>query len=316
MTNSGAETIIEVTDLFKSYGDIKAVSGISFDVKEGEVFGMLGPNGAGKTTTVEIIEGLREPDSGSVTVLGLDALKNVRTVKERIGIQLQQPALFPALNVEEIVNFFRNLYKKSMPASEVIDMVSLEGSRKVLVKNLSGGQQQRLSVALAFVNDPEIMFLDEPTTGLDPQARRSMWEVIENLRDTGKTVFLTTHYMEEAERLCDRIAVMDHGEIIALGHPQQMIREHFKERAIQFKMTRYPSKETLASLAGVTSLAAEKRGNDEEDEMVLYSNKISATIASLMDMAAGMDSEVYDLFVRQASLEDVFLKLTGRRIRD
>src|SRR4030042_1950497 len=191
MSNYGYKTVIEVTGLFKSYGDIKELNGISFDVKEGEVFGMLGPNGAGKTTTVEIIEGLRQPDSGSVMVLDLDALKNVRAVKERIGIQLQQPALFPALNVQEIVDFFRNLYTKSMPSSEVISMVSLEGSRKVLVKNLSGGQQQRLSVALAFVNDPEIMFLDEPTTGLDPQARRSMWEVIENVRKTGKTVFLT-----------------------------------------------------------------------------------------------------------------------------
>ena len=195
-------------------------------------------------------------------------------------------------------------------------MVSLEESRKVLVKNLSGGQQQRLSVALAFVNDPDIMFLDEPTTGLDPQARRTMWDVIENLRKTGKTVFLTTHYMEEAERLCDRIVVMDHGEIIALGRPQQMIMEHFKERAIQFKMTQYPDKEALVGLAGVTNIAMEKRGNDEEEETVLYSENISATISSLMELAAGMHSDVYDLFVRQASLEDVFLKLTGRRIRD
>jgi len=316
MANNGSKIIIQVSDLYKSYGDIKAVQGISFDVKEGEIFGMLGPNGAGKTTTVEIIEGIREPDSGSVTVLGLDALKNVRAVKERIGIQLQQPALFPTLNVQEIVNFFRNLYKKTMPAADVINMVSLEESRKVLVKNLSGGQQQRLSLALAFVNDPDIMFLDEPTTGLDPQARRSMWEVIENLRMTGKTVFLTTHYMEEAERLCDRIAVMDHGEIIALGRPQQMIKEHFKERAIQFKMTDYPSKEALTGLAGVNSIATEKKVNDEEEETVLYSDNITATIAALMDLASGMNSEVYDLFVRQASLEDVFLKLTGRRIRD
>jgi len=316
MTGNGSKTVIEVIDLFKSYGDIKAVNGINLDVKEGEIFGMLGPNGAGKTTTVEIIEGLREPDSGSVTVLGINALKNVRAVKERIGIQLQQPALFPALNVQEIVNFFSNLYKKSIPSSEVINMVALEESRKVLVKNLSGGQQQRLSVALAFVNDPDIMFLDEPTTGLDPQARRTMWEVIEKLRMTGKTVFLTTHYMEEAERLCDRIAVMDHGEIIALGRPQQMIEEHFKERAIQFKMTDYPSKETLTGLAGVTSIATEKRVNDDEEEIVLYSDNISVTIASLMDAAARMNYDVYDLFIRQASLEDVFLKLTGRRIRD
>lgn len=277
---------------------------------------MLGPNGAGKTTTVEIIEGLRVPDSGSVTVLGIDALKNVRSVKERIGIQLQNPALFQTLTVQEIVNFFRSLYKKSVPSSKVIELVSLQESRNIIVKNLSGGQQQRLSVALAFINDPDIIFLDEPTTGLDPQARRTMWEVIETLRTGGKTIFLTTHYMEEAERLCDRIAIMDHGQIIALGSPQQMIEEHFKERAVQFKMARYPTPEALAGLAGITHIVREEKGNLGEEEIVLYSNNIPATISSLLELASGMNSELNDLFIRQASLEDVFLKLTGRRIRD
>lgn len=277
---------------------------------------MLGPNGAGKTTTVEIIEGLRVPDSGKVTVLGIDALKNVLAVKERIGIQLQNPALFQTLTVQEIVNFFRSLYKKSVPASKVIEMVSLQESQKVLVKNLSGGQQQRLSVALAFINDPDIIFLDEPTTGLDPQARRTMWEVIEHLRTSGKTIFLTTHYMEEAERLCDRIAIMDHGQIISLGSPQGMIEEHFKERAIQFKMTRYPTTEALAAMAGITNIVTEDKGKGDQAEIVLYSNNIPATVSALLDMASSMNSELYDLFIRQASLEDVFLKLTGRRIRD
>jgi len=306
-----AKTVIKVSDLFMSYGDIKAVDGISIDVKEGEVFGMLGPNGAGKTTTVEIIEGLRTPDSGTVTVLDMDALKNVREVKERIGVQLQTPALFPTLNVQEIVDFFSSLYKRSLPSSEIIALVSLQESRKVLMKNLSGGQQQRLSVALAFVNDPDIFFLDEPTTGLDPQARRAMWDVIETFRKTGKTIFLTTHYMEEAERLCDRIAIMDHGKIIALGRPQHMIKEHFKESAIQFKMTNAPGQEVLAGLDGVTNVVRE-----EEEEIILYSDNISSTISSLIHLASQRKAELSELFVRQATLEDVFLKLTGKRMRD
>ena len=309
--NNKAKPVIEVSDLFKSYGDIKAVNGISIEVSEGEVFGMLGPNGAGKTTTVEIVEGLRVPDSGSVTVLGIDALKNVREVKERIGVQLQRPALFPTLNVEEIINFFRSLYKKSIPLSDVIELVSLQDSRKVLVKHLSGGQQQRLSVALAFVNDPEIIFLDEPTTGLDPQARRTMWDVIETFRKAGKTILLTTHYMEESERLCDRVAIMDHGNIIALGRPHQMIDEYFKESAVQFKMPNYPGHEVLAKLAGVTNVVKE-----EEEEVTLYSDNIPATISSLLDLASQRSAELSDLFIRHATLEDVFLKLTGKRIRD
>jgi ABC-2 type transport system ATP-binding protein len=305
-----SNTVIEVDGLFKSYGPIKAVDGISFAVKQGEVFGMLGPNGAGKTTTVEIVEGLRSPDSGIVTVLGIDALKDVRAVKERIGVQLQTPALFPTLNVVEIVRFFRSLYKKTLPTFDIIEMVALGESRKVLVKNLSGGQQQRLSVALAFVNDPDIVFLDEPTTGLDPQARRTMWEVIENFRRKGKTIFITTHYMEEAERLCDRVAIMDHGQIIALDSPEHMIEEHFKESAIQFKMQNHPGQERLASLAGVSSVAI------EEDDIMLYSNNIPSTISALLDLSSTTSAELSDLFVRQATLEDVFLKLTGKRIRD
>src|SRR4030042_4903516 len=235
--NSKPETVIEVSTLAKAYGNIKAVNQISFDVVQGEVFGMLGPNGAGKTTTVEIIEGMRTADSGTVKVLGMDISQQTRDIKERIGVQSQDPALFPTMKVHEIVNFFRRLYKKSIPASKIIELVALEESQNVLFNNLSGGQQQRLSVALAFVNDPDIIFLDEPTTGLDPQARRAMWEVIETFRKTGKTVFLTTHYMEEAERLCDRVAIMDQGHIIALESPQRMIQEHIKESAIQFKMT-------------------------------------------------------------------------------
>jgi len=306
-----SKTIIEVSNLYKSYGDIKAVDGISFDVKEGEVFGMLGPNGAGKTTTVEIIEGIRTPDSGSVTVLGIDALKDVREVKERIGVQPQTPALFPKLNVHETVDYFRSLYKKSIPSSEIIDLVSLQESRKILFQNLSGGQQQRLSVALAFVNDPDIIFLDEPTTGLDPQARRHMWEVIETFRKKGKTIFLTTHYMEEAERLCDRIAIMDYGQVVAMGGPQRMIEEHFGERAIQFKMTDYPGREVLSNLEGVTDVF-----EGDEGEIILYTGSIPVTISALLGLVEGRETALSELSIRQATLEDVFIKLTGKRIRD
>jgi ABC-2 type transport system ATP-binding protein len=308
--NSKTETVIEVSALVKTYGDVRAVNQISFDVIRGEVFGMLGPNGAGKTTTVEIIEGLRTADSGTVKVLGMDVSKQTRAIKERIGVQSQDPALFPTLKVHEIVNFFRSLYKKSIPASKVIELVALEESRNVLFNALSGGQQQRLSVALAFVNDPDIIFLDEPTTGLDPQARRATWEVIEAFHETGKTVFLTTHYMEEAERLCDRVAIMDHGEIIALDSPQRMIKEHIKESAIQFKMTNYPGEEVLTNLTSVT------KAIKEGDDIILYTNNIPAAISALLDLASANSSELSELFIRQATLEDVFLKLTGKRIRD
>ena len=308
--NAMPETVVEVRDLVKAYGDVKAVNAISFSITKGEVFGMLGPNGAGKTTTVEIIEGLRSADSGSATVLGMDISKDTRAVKERIGVQSQSPALFPDLKVREIINFFRSLYKKSVPTSQIIDLASLQESQDVLFRNLSGGQQQRLSVALAFVNDPEIIFLDEPTTGLDPQARRAMWEVIETFRRGGKTVVLTTHYMEEAQRLCDRIAIMDYGQIIALASPQQLIESNIKESAIQFKMKEYPGDQVLASLPDVSKVIK------EGDDIVVYTNNIPSVISGLLGLASQRSTELSELSVRQATLEDVFLKLTGKRIRD
>jgi ABC-2 type transport system ATP-binding protein len=305
-----ASKVIGVTNLVKSYGSVKAVNQISFEVAQGEVFGMLGPNGAGKTTTVEIMEGLRTADSGSATVLGMDVSKATRAVKERIGVQSQSPALFPGLKVREIINFFRSLYKKSVPTSQIIELAALQESKDVLFRNLSGGQQQRLSVALAFVNDPEIIFLDEPTTGLDPQARRAMWEVIETFQHAGKTVVLTTHYMEEAQRLCDRIAIMDYGHIIALDSPQRLIESNIKESAIQFKMKDYPGDQVMASLPDVSKVVR------EGDDIIVYTNNIPSAIAGLLGLASQRSSELSELSVRQATLEDVFLKLTGKRIRD
>jgi len=305
-----ASKVIEVTNLVKSYGTIKAVDQISFGVSQGEVFGMLGPNGAGKTTTVEIVEGLRPADAGSATVLGIDVAKDSRAVKERIGIQPQSPALFPGLTVREMIRFFRQLYKKSLPTSQIIELASLQESRNVLFRNLSGGQQQRLSVSLAFVNDPEIIFLDEPTTGLDPQARRAMWDVIETFRRAGKTVVLTTHYMEEAQRLCDRIAIMDYGKIIAMDSPQRLIESNIKDSAIQFKMKDYLGDQVLTSLPDVSKVIR------EEDDVIIYTNNIPSAISGLLAMVSQRSAELSELSVRQATLEDVFLKLTGKRIRD
>ncbi len=304
--------VIEVENLVKSYGLIKAVDDISFHVEPGEVFGMLGPNGAGKTTTVEIIEGLRKADSGRVTVLGMDVAKVPTRIKQKIGAQLQAPSLMPSLTVRELLDTFSGFYKHSLPIDDVIELLALTESRKVLVKNLSGGQQQRLSVALALINDPEIAFLDEPTTGLDPQARRGLWTVIENMRNRSKTIFLTTHYMEEAERLCDRVAIMDHGKIIALDTPQELIRHYFKEKAIQFELDPPPPEVVLQTFTGTTNVTID--GN----EVIVYSNDIPATMSAILKYTekVNLTGKLKNLHVREATLEDVFLKLTGRRIRE
>jgi ABC-2 type transport system ATP-binding protein len=304
--------VINVEHLVKSYGAVKAVNDISFEVGQGEVFGMLGPNGAGKTTTVEIIEGLRQADSGKVSVLGLDIAKAPTRIKQKIGIQLQAPSLLPLLRVEELLGLFAGFFTHSLPVSEVLEMLALTDSRKVLVKNLSGGQQQRLSVAMALINDPDIAFLDEPTTGLDPQSRRRLWAVIENMSKKGKTIFLTTHYMEEAERLCDRVAIIDHGQIIAIGSPEELIKNHFEEKAIQFEMEPPPPEIVLRSFSGTTSVAI------DVNDVVIYSNDITATMSAVLKYAEKIDStkQLKDLHVREATLEDVFLKLTGRRIRE
>jgi len=304
--------VIEVKNLVKTYGPITAVNDISFSIRQSEVFGMLGPNGAGKTTTVEILEGLRSADSGQISVLGMDVAKTSDKIKQKIGIQLQAPSLLPLLKVDEILDTFAGLYRHSLPIDQVLSIVSLEESRHVLVKNLSGGQQQRLSVAMALVNDPELVFLDEPTTGLDPQARRGLWSAIENMKEQGKTVFITTHYMEEAERLCDRVAIIDYGKIIALGTPNELIRNNFEEKAIQFELEYQAPEEFWMNLPGAIRVATD--GNN----VILYSNNIPGTMSAVLRLAEekGLTGQLRDLRVREATLEDVFLKITGRRIRE
>jgi ABC-2 type transport system ATP-binding protein len=304
--------VVDVKNLVKSYGEVKAVNGLSFQVLTGETFGMLGPNGAGKTTTVEIIEGLRDADAGEVSVLGMDVAKVPDRIKQRIGVQLQAPSLLPLVNVTELLDLFASFYDRSLPVADVLKLLSLEESRKVLVKNLSGGQQQRLSVALALINDPDIAFLDEPTTGLDPQARRNLWTVIEGMRSQGKTVFLTTHYMEEAERLCDRVAVVDHGNIIASGSPKELIQTYFKENAIEFDMDTPPPEMVMQTFPGATQVRVDKT------EVTIYSSDMPATMSALLKYAEKTDTtgSLKNLRVREATLEDVFLKLTGRTIRE
>jgi ABC-2 type transport system ATP-binding protein len=309
MAQSG-DPVIRVSDLRKCYGDVKAVDGVTFEVGKGEVFGMLGPNGAGKTTTIETLEGLRNPDSGKVEVLGLDITRNPQAIKQRIGVQLQSVSLYPRLTVTELLDLFGSFFDHHLPTKQMIDAVDLGERAGARSMDLSGGQQQRLSIALALINDPELIFLDEPTTGLDPQARRSLWDLVKGLQARGKSVMLTTHYMEEAAELCDRVAIMDHGHILEMGTVPELIGRRFKERAVFFDSSPKLPSEKLARLAGVT------RASQEDGQTVLYSSNVAGTIGELLALADSVASEPRNLGIRQATLEDVFLDLTGRALRD
>ena len=305
-----AQPVISVADLHKRYGEVQAVNGLTFEVHRGEVFGLLGPNGAGKTTTIEILEGLNKPDSGEISVLGIDPRRNAVELKERIGVQLQSAALYPNLTVVELLDLFGSFYAQARPTQELIKRFGLEERQIALTKELSGGQRQRLSVALAMVNDPELMFLDEPTTGLDPQARRALWEQIDELRTEGRTVVLTTHYMEEAEQLCDRVAVIDHGQILEIGTVNELVTRHFRERTIRFESRPELTDVRLAQLAAVRRVAR------EADETALYTADVPATIGELLRLTDELSLEGLDISVRRPTLEDVFLELTGRALRD
>jgi ABC-2 type transport system ATP-binding protein len=232
------QNIIQVDNLTKRYGSVTAVNEVSFSVERGEVFGILGPNGAGKTTTVEMIEGLRKPDSGSIKICGIDALKDAARIKQMIGVQLQATSIYDNISVKEAVDLFSSYYKKSVPTGKILEEVSLTDKASGRVSGLSGGQKQRLSLGLALVNDPEVLFLDEPTTGLDPQARHNIWSIVEKLRQRGKTVVMTTHYMEEAEHLCQRLAIIDAGKIITMGTPEEFINQAQLDTSIEFSASR------------------------------------------------------------------------------
>ena len=302
---------ISVRDLVKTYGPLRAVDGLGFEVPRGCVFGLLGPNGAGKSTTIEIIEGLRRPDSGHIEVLGIDVLRHPRRVKQRIGVQLQSTSFYPRLTTRAVLELFASFFERSLPVDRLIAMVNLEEKADVPTGTLSGGQRQRLAAAVALVNDPDIVFLDEPTSGLDPQARRALWDVIGHLREQGKTVLITTHYLDEAEKLCDHIAIIDHGRIIARGSPASLIAENFQRAAIEFAANDRLTSSALEQLPGVKTI---QRAGLES--ITLYTAEVARTTAALFALAESADVTLSDLSIRTATLEDVFLKLTGRHLRE
>jgi len=307
---AGGEPVIRVRDLRKTYGATQAVDGVSFEVARGEVFGLLGPNGAGKTTIVEILEGLRAPDGGETTVLGIDVRRRPGDLKLRIGVALQTAALYPKLTVTEVLALFRSFYPRGRSPDDLIEMMDLGEKRTTRTKDLSGGQRQRLAVALALVNDPELVFLDEPTTGMDPAARHSLWDVVRALKASGTSVLLTTHYMEEAEVLCDRLAIMDHGRILEEGRVGELISRRFHDRAVRFDRIDALGDERIATFPGVTSV------KHEEGAVVAYTRDVPGTIGAILAATDALGVEPEDLSVRRATLEDVFLELTGRGLRD
>ena len=300
--------VIEVQNLRKKYGSTVAVDNISFNVQQGEIFTIVGPNGAGKSTTVESIMGLRQPDGGTIRVLGLDPQKDEQELRQRIGIQLQQAALPERLKVWEALNLYSSFYEKTVPWEKLLEDWGLTEKRNANFKNLSGGQKQRLFVALALLNDPELVFLDELTTGLDPQARRATWDAVRAIRDQGKTVVLVTHFMDEAEELADRIAIIDQGNVVALDTPGALIQDLHAETRVRFTNYNGYDPQQLRTVAGVTDV--EQRGK----QVIVQGN--GALLAHVATALAEHNVTPNDLRVEQANLEDVFLALTGRSIRN
>ena len=297
--------------LVKRFGDVTAVNGLDLEVYTGECFGLLGPNGAGKTTTVEILEGLTAPTSGGVEVLGRKwGIGADRELRELIGVQLQETQLADKVTVEETIRLFRSFYQRGREVEEVIRLVNLAEKRNARVGKLSGGQKQRLAVACALVNEPDLLFLDEPTTGLDPQARLKLWEVIERFRGSGGTIVLTTHYMEEAERLCDRVAIMDHGRVIALGAPNELIASLGAEQIIEFSVAGTLQEKPLVELPGAHNLRS------TNDGYALTVSNIGTVLPAMLDELERQQTKLKTLTTHQATLEDVFVNLTGRMLRD
>jgi ABC-2 type transport system ATP-binding protein len=307
---SSHDEIIQVKNLVKKYGDFTAVKGIEFEVYKGEVFGLLGPNGAGKTTTLEMLVGLRKPDQGTARIGGFDIKSQLNKVKEVIGVQLQSTTLFELLTVEEILHLYASFYPKHVSIPDIIEDMLLTDKTKSRIKGLSGGQKQRLAIALALVHDPWVIFLDEPTTGLDPQARRTLWDIILLLKEKGKTIVLTTHYMDEAHVLCDRIAIMDQGQLIALDTPSQLVKTLQSNSAVEFRFENDSVDVDLTSIEGV------KQIGNQNDVYVLYTDDLQITLTSLIEMASERQLKLKDLQTRTATLEDVFIHMTGRRLRE
>ncbi len=299
---------VRLESVNKSYGDLKAVNQLSFSVTKGQIFGLLGPNGAGKTTTLEMIEGLKSTDTGEIYVNGFDVKTHIQKVKEIIGVQLQNTSLYEFIKVEEALKQNAGYYKKSLAVDQLLQISGLEDKRSSLHKNLSGGQQQRLALALALINDPEILFLDEPTAGLDPQARRNLWKIVFNMRSMGKTVILTTHYMEEAEQLCDTIIIIDQGTILAQGAPADLISTLNMNSCFEFRM------DENFILAELESLPAVNKIQVKGEKYSLYSTELQKSLVGLLEYSKSRDIKLQDLSIRQPNLEDLFIKLTGRSL--
>jgi ABC-2 type transport system ATP-binding protein len=301
--------VIQVSGIRKSYGSNVAVSDVSFDVLQGEVFGLIGPNGAGKTTTMECVEGVRRPDSGRVSILGLDPFRDVYQVQNRIGVQLQQAQLQKRIKVWEAVDLWASLYPKPLDGNRLLEQLGLADKRNAWFMTLSGGQKQRLFIALALINDPEVVFLDELTTGLDPQARRAIWDLVRGIRDRGKTVFLTTHLMEEAERLCDRVAILEHGTIIDIGTPDELVRRHCPTRTVVLATANADAEECLRAVPRVDSVF-------RQDSQYTIQGSGEDFVTGIIHCLSENRIRVTEFRTLLPNLEDVFLKLTGHSIRD
>jgi len=289
-----------------------AVDGLDLEVRLGECFGLLGPNGAGKTTTVEVLQGLLTPDAGDVQILGMRWKTDERALRERLGTQLQETIFPDKLTVREVVTLFRSLYEHGTTVDEAIDAVALREKQNTWVKKLSGGQRQRLAIAAALVSDPELLFLDEPTAGLDPQSRHQLWDIIASLRERGKTVLLTTHYMDEAERLCDRVAVVDHGKVIALGTPRELIASLGAEHVVEFGVEDgvHLTEDALRELPGVEEVRI------ENGTTRITVRRVHEAVPALLGLLNDQGASLNQLATHHATLEDVFLHLTGRSLRD
>jgi ABC-2 type transport system ATP-binding protein len=301
--------VIHVASIRKSYGRTVAVDEVSFDVQPGEIFGLIGPNGAGKTTTMECVEGLRVPDRGVIAVLGLDPRRDAYALQERIGVQLQEAQLQKRIKVREAVALWASLYRKAVDTDRLIEQLGLGDKRNAWFMTLSGGQKQRLFIALALINDPELVFLDELTTGLDPQARRAIWDLVRGIRQRGKTVFLTTHLMEEAERLCDRVAIIDYGTIVDIGAPAELVQRHCPERSVHMVCEDADAAERFRAIPQVTSVTS-------DGARLTVRGTGSDLVTQVIQCLAEHRMQVLDLRTELPTLEDVFLKLTGHAIRN
>jgi ABC-2 type transport system ATP-binding protein len=301
--------VIHVDGIRKTYGTTVAVDEVSFDVRAGEIFGLIGPNGAGKTTTMECVEGLRAPDRGAISVLGQNPARHVSTLQERIGVQLQAAQLQKRIKVREAVDLWASLYRRPIDAGRLIEQLGLGDKRDAWFMTLSGGQKQRLFIALALINDPKLVFLDELTTGLDPQARRAIWDLVRDIRERGKTVFLTTHLMEEAERLCDRVAIIDHGRIIDIGTPAELVQRHCPERTVVLETEDVAALERFREMPHVASV-------NRLDSQITIRGRGNDLVTAVIQCLAEHRIRVIDFRTEVPTLEDVFLRLTGHTIRD